>query len=738
MGAAVALVLALTAIAWERCGIAGCPDPNLLRSYQPGGAPIVTDRQGKPFAELRPVERQLVPLDALPRHVAAAFTAIEDKRFYTHGGIDWRRMAGALLANVRARGVAEGGSTITMQLARNIFPDRLPGSQRTLPRKVLELRVAREIEQQFTKREILELYLNHIYFGNGAYGIEAAARQYFGKSAANLQVWEAATLAALVRAPARYDPRRHPARSRQRRNLVLTEMGRQKLLAPALLSAATQRPLTVAGERSAGVRAQTAGYFVAAVRHLVEEELGSRLYTRRLRVVTTLDLAAQAAAERELRRQLESIESGAHGRFRARPYATAAVSGEQGTPYLQGAVIAIEVETGDVLAYVGGRDYRDSPFDRITRARRQVGSVFKPFVYAAALAGGNPPSMLIDDRPVEFPLPGGRVYAPVNYDGGHVGTLTMRQALAESRNVPAVLLGEHAGLGAVAAAARDAGIESEIAETPAMSLGTAALSPLEVVRAYAMFAGLGRTTEPHLVARIEDEAGNVIWEPTRRPRGGIDSRVAFVLTDMLRDAVDTGTGQAIRAAGFAGVAAGKTGTTSDGHDAWFAGYTPDVAAVVWIGFDQPRPIVSNATGGGLAAPVWGRMMRTLYAGRRAPAEWPVPAGVAWRSVDPESGQPLADGCEANVDTPYQDLFIDAWELEEVCPSGRRGWLAALGLPRSWGGDWNADRAARDARREAEDAEEAREDAAKELRKRERAREKEDRKARREREKDRDD
>jgi penicillin-binding protein 1A len=304
----------LLAVAWSRCLFMGCPDVHRLASYQPGGASVLLDRNGKAFADLAPIEGELIRLPTLPKHVPEAFIAVEDQRFRDHDAIDLRRVLGAVWNNVRAGGVQEGSSTLTMQLARNVFPEDLPGQERTLGRKILEVRVAQEIEDAFSKDEILEMYLNHIYFGNGARGIEAAARHYFGRGAKELTLPQAALLAAMPKAPSHYDPRRHPKEARERRDLVLSLMAEQKRITADEAEAARKAPLgAVPKPRAEKPDAPFAAYFVEEVRRELEDRLGDDFYAHKLRVHTTLDGTAQRAAEEELERQLRAIEGGALG-----------------------------------------------------------------------------------------------------------------------------------------------------------------------------------------------------------------------------------------------------------------------------------------------------------------------------------------------------------------------------------------------------------------------------------------
>jgi 1A family penicillin-binding protein len=650
--AAIAL-LGVSALLYANCGTGGCPDVRQLSAYQPGGAPVLLDRHGEKFADLAPYERVVVTLDSLPPYVANAFIAVEDRRFWRHRGVDWPRVIGAALANVRAREVRQGSSTIPMQLARNIFPRELPGTERTLKRKLQEARVAQQIEARFTKSEILEMYMNHIYFGGGAYGIEAAARLYFDKAARDLGLAEAAALAALPKAPTHYDPRHQPERAKQRRDLVLALMAQQGLIDEDAAATARESKLVA---RTDGRRDRSGvplgAYYIDIVRYMLEERFGESLYRSRVRIHTTLDPTAQRAAEKELEAQLKSLE----GRVR------------RGEGELQGAIVVMEAATGDVLALVGGRDPMTSRYNRATNGRRQVGSAFKPFVFAAALAEGVPTSQLVLDAPLRMQLSRNDVWEPSNFDGRYEGEVSLRHALVRSRNVPTIRLASAVGIDDVARTARLAGVAERMDETPSLALGTVAMSPLQLATAYTTFATLGQTSQPRFVLRVEDESGAMLWQPPRRTATrGMDAAVAYIVTDILRDAVEYGTGTGVRAAGFRGPVAGKTGTTNNATDAWFVGYTPDVVGAVWIGYDRPSPLGSAATGGGFAAPVWGRVMRQVYSERPMPNPWLTPPDVLARRIDPYTGLVLQDGCTPHGAGATTEIFVAGHVPAAACP-----------------------------------------------------------------------
>jgi penicillin-binding protein 1A len=660
------LFFSIFLFSWNHCFFGTCPDVKTLTAYQPGGAPVLLDRNGELFADLTPVEHATVPLYSLPSHVAQAFLAVEDQRFLQHNGVDWRRVGGAFMADLRAGSFQQGFSTITMQLARNLFPERIPGQEQSLARKLIEVRVAREIERRFSKQEILELYLNHIYFGNRAHGIEAAARQYFGRPATQLTIPQAALLAGLPKAPSHYDPRRRPREALERRNLVLTLMERQRRIPRREAERAREEPLGLAAPpRQARTEAGLAPWFVEQVRRDLEEHFGADLYTQALRVRTTLDSRAQRTSEEELARQLKQVEGGQLGGFDGPRYDAAANPSPDGTAYLQGAVVVLDPRNGDVLAWVGGRNFAHSQFDRASQARRQAGSAFKPFVYAAALRAGWVLSQPLIDRPLSVRLPTGQVWRPKNFTGNYEGQVTLRDALVRSKNVPTVRLASAVGLGEVAAAAHRAGIDEPLPELPSIALGTVAVSPLELTTAYTPFASLGSGVEPRFILAVEDEDGKVLWKPEARRREILDPRVAFLITDVLGEALERGTGIGALREGLKVPAAGKTGTTNDGADAWFVGYTPEMVGGVWIGFDKPRPILADATGGRLAAPVWGRLMQRVYTGRKPPLPWARPNGVVERAVDPGSGLLLAEGCAAGA--PTRELFLADAQPKAWCP-----------------------------------------------------------------------
>ncbi|HEX8362308.1 MAG TPA: PBP1A family penicillin-binding protein [Longimicrobium sp.] len=645
---------AALAYLWPRCTGEGCPSVATLRTHQPPQASQLFDGGGKLVAYLAPQRRTVVPIERIPAHVSGAFLAVEDKRFYRHGGVDYRRAFGALARDVQTLSYRQGFSTVTMQLARNVFPEYL-SREKTIGRKLWEVVLARRIERAFTKDEILELYLNQIYLGQGQYGVEAAARGYFGKPVAKLTDAEAALLAALPKAPSFYDPRRNPDGALRRRNLVLGLMADAGVISATEAAMARGQPLGLAPPPEA---LGEAPYYVSAVRRELRERFGPRADTDGLRVYTSLDPALQDAAEDELSRQIRGVEKGQFGRFRH-----PACSAAKPARCLQGMFVAMDPRTGDVWALVGGRDYALSQFDRALQAKRQAGSAFKPFVFAAALGDG---------VPVSTPLlgPGAEGVRGAYWPRDHVAdsaTVDMRDALRLSSNRAAVVLGERVGATRVVQTAHGMGISTPIQPLPSTFLGAASVVPLELVAAYAPFANGGAKVRPRLIRRVEDAQGRVLYEGRVSRTTAISPGVAFLTTSMMRGVVDRGTGSGVRQAGLSYdiPAAGKTGTTNDGADVWFVGFTPDVVAGVWLGFDRPQPILANASGGGLAAPVWGRVVSRYYQRHRVPAAWPVPADVMSVPVDRASGKLATAQCPGEtVETEY---FVVGTEPTEHCP-----------------------------------------------------------------------
>ena len=659
-GVALVLVGAGAFLAYART--LPCPSVDALLRYRPPEATRVFALDGSRLADLSSERRVVVAFDDMPRYVRDGFVAVEDRRFYQHGGIDVRGIGRAIVNNVRAMSAAEGFSTITMQIPRNVFPTELPRSSR-YGRKICEVRMAGEIERRMTKQQILELYVNQVYMGEGLYGVEEATRGYFGKPASQATLAESALLVGMVKNPGGYNPRKQPLRAIQRRNTVLEVFAREGLVTTAEAEAAKATPLTLAPPIEA---AGPAPYFVAAVRQELRERFGDDAHNLGLRVYTGLDPALQQATQRALVAQIEKIESGAYGRYtHDTPDAgELAPATGNGSPYLQGMAIVLDSRTGEVRALVGGRDFTHSSYDRALDARRQPGSAFKPILFAAAVNAGLTAGDPIDATPVSIESRTG-VWAPDDLAPDSLTTLSLRDALALSSNNAAVRVGEYVGVDRVIEMARSLGISTEIPPYPSITLGAAEVIPAEFVSAIAALGNGGYRVPPTLIKRVEDAHGNVLWQAKPATERALDENVAFITTSMMEDVIERGTARTVRESGFWLPAAGKTGTTNDAKDVWFVGMKPDLAAGVWLGFDQPKEIAPYAYGGRLAAPVWIEAMNAAYAERPAPEPWTAPPGVVQAPVDVHTGQHATGNC------PSEDVrieyFLDGSQPMEYCP-----------------------------------------------------------------------
>jgi 1A family penicillin-binding protein len=588
-------------------------------------ATLVYDREGKAAFTFFQEQRLDVPLDRVSPLVIDALVAVEDRRFFSHRGLDPVRIVGAAWRNLRAGRILEGGSTITQQLARTA---KLTSS-RTFQRKIREAAIAARLEQRYSKRQILEAYLNAVYFGDGYYGVEAASRGYFKKSAIDLDAHEAALLAALVRSPANDEPCVSPKRALARRNLVLRLMHVQGRLTDADFRTASAQQVPDRSHRSEGgllVAGQSAAglYFQEELRRQLVAHFGNeRVLRGGLRVYSTYDPKLQQLAERAVSVRLAQI---AKINKKARD--------------LQGSLVAMDPQTGNVLALVGGRDFAESPFNRATQARRQAGSAFKPIVFAAALERGFAPGTMLRDLDTPI-LTSGPAWLP---GGEHEQTeYTLRRALKVSSNRAAVQLMQQVGASTTVYYAQRLGIESPLPMVPSLALGTGEVTLLELTTAYTAFANTGVASMPRLFTRVEDADGRTLLFNGERHTRAISEDTAYMMSSMLSDVVTGGTATGARAAGFKLPSAGKTGTSDDYEDAWFVGYTPHLVTGVWFGLDRPAPIMSRGFAGTVAVPAWARFMRDATAGAK-PDWYSMPAGLEKVAICPLSGARATEAC----------------------------------------------------------------------------------------------
>jgi len=573
-----------------------------------------------------------VPIGELPDYVPNAFIAIEDRRFYSHRGIDPLGIARALVADVFRRGAAQGGSTITQQLAKNLFLTQ----ERTVNRKLQEIVLALWLEHKFGKTQILELYLNRVYFGAGAYGIEGAAQRYFGKSARHLTLPEAAMLAGLVQAPSRLAPSHNLEGAQRRAALVIADMTELKMIAPSAAKLALAHPARAIKPPAAGSVNYVADWVMDAVNDLIGK------FDQDITVETTIDPALQNAAEHAL---VDTLNQ----------------RGDK-LNIDEGALVAMTPD-GVVRALVGGRDYGQSQFNRAVDAKRQPGSSFKPFVYLTALEHGLTPETVREDAPIAV-----KGWRPENFERQYLGPVTLRQALADSLNTVSVWLTLEFGPAAVVRTAYRLGIASILEPNASIALGTSEVSPLELVTAYATFANGGLAVSPHVIERIRGADGKTLYDRSQQPLGRIvDARYVGMMNSMLHETLVSGTA---RAANFPGwQAAGKTGTSQDFRDAWFIGYTSHLVAGIWLGNDDNTP-TKHAVGGGVPVEIWSRFMRAAHAGV-APAALPGVGDNGWFSVPAPAPAPVPPA-EVSTQPPNRSNDsggLDFWLLDKLF--GRR-------------------------------------------------------------------
>jgi penicillin-binding protein 1B len=625
-----------------------------IRSMPAGrelGAVLLEPESLGAYYGLHREQRELVRLDEVPRHLIDAVLAVEDQRFETHPGIDLRRIAGAMWANLRAGRVRQGGSTLTQQLVKNFFLT----PERTFRRKLQEAVMALVVEARYSKQEILESYLNEIYLGQrGAtaiHGFGEAAHLYFGKRASDLTVAESGLLAAIIQSPNGISPYRSPERATQRRNLVLDLMHEQGRIDDETHALARVEPLRLA---SVTPDPGDARYFLDLLRRQLKESYDAETLTAEgLHIYSTLDRRLQTLAARALQDGLAAIE-------KRRPE-LAALPPER---RLQGCLVALRPRTGELLALVGGRDYRVSQFDRCTQARRQTGSVFKPFVYIAALEprSGGPLVTLasrLDDRPLQVSTPSGP-WRPHNYDDQFHDDVSVREALERSYNVATARLAQEVGIDRVIDVARRLGIESPLPAVPSLALGTAEVAPIELARAYATIASGGVRPRLQSVEDLVDRTGDVVERRDLRFERVLDPGTAYLATSLLEGVADRGTAAGIRDHGLRGPVGAKTGTTDEERDLWFVGFTPELVAVVWVGFDEPRSVGIPSSVG--AMPIWRSFVEGATGGVVRGA-FPRPPAIERVAIDPATGAVALAGCPESRD----EYFLRGTLPDEFCP-----------------------------------------------------------------------
>ncbi len=618
----------------------GLPDISKLINYEPPAATEVLDHRGETLAYWYKERRFPVPLSQIPPHLIQAFVSAEDARFYEHEGLDFFGILRAALKDLMARRIVQGGSTITQQVARSLLLSR----ERSFIRKLKEAILAWEIDSALTKDEILTIYLNHIYLGAGAYGVEAAARTYFSKHVWELNLPEAALIAGLTPAPSRYNPLRHPELALKRRAYVLRRMAEEGYISWEEAQRAMKSPLRL---RPADFSPRKeALYFLEVLKRRLEKRLGRKLYTGGYTIYTTLDLTWQEEAEKALRAQVEAIARRHH---------------RQDIP--QAAVICLENKTGAVRVLIGGRDFERSQFNRAVQARRQPGSAFKPVVWALALEKdlATVASQVVDEPIV---LPGAKPFTywqPRNFDKTYLGPISLRTALVHSRNTVAVKLAYAEGLSDLITFAKALGIESPLARDYSLALGSSGLSLLELTRAYTIFPNYGLLRRESLVESIFDRHGKPVALGTPPPKQVLSRETAYQLVFLLKEVVRTGTGRCAKALGVP--AGGKTGTTDNYHDAWFIGFTKETTCGVWVGYDSLKSLGYLETGGRAACPLWLKVMESRPAGYSG-EDFEPPAGITL--VEMKDFDPLRG--EEDLWLPFKEKNVPA--LKNQLPQSR--------------------------------------------------------------------
>lgn len=654
------LLTATTSLLLVRKHIAGLPAIATLDRYTPSLTTKLYDVHNVLITELFTERRSFIALNQIPVDLQNAFIAIEDNRFFTHWGLDLRGIMRAAMANLRKRRVSEGGSTITQQLSKVLFLTQ----EKTLQRKLKELLLAIQLERNFSKQEIFQLYLNQIYFGNGAYGVESASRIYFGKHVQDLQLPECALLAGLPRLPQRYSPLHHPDQARARRAVVLARMRGRGFITRDEEARANAFPLNT---QRFPIPTGVAPYFVEYIRLELEPVYGSNaIYRGGLSIYTTLDLHLQQTAEKVLEKNLAAFDA---QRAHTRPPKAMGVQSSTGTVKVQGAFITLDPKTGAIRMMVGGRDFRQSQFNRVTQAQRQPGSTFKPFVWAAALEHGFTPATIVPDAPIAFQYDGrnwqllehlptgeplrsstgmpavGSLWVPVNWDNKFFGPVTLRRALAHSRNLVSIRLVDRVGPATAVEYARRAGIQNALQPVLSIALGTELVTLLEMTSALGTVGNAGVATEPYAVMRVEDKDGKVLEDNTPKEREAISPQTAYLVVNLMKAVVEEGTGRRARALGRP--VAAKTGTTQDWRDLWFIGMTPDLVTGAWMGYDDYSPLGKDYTSAGTVAPWWTEFMTEAV--RDMPArDFPIPDGITFAKIDEETGELASWGCRRIV------------------------------------------------------------------------------------------
>ena len=678
----------LTAAVLMRKILSDIPSIDKLDEYTPSLTTYVYDINNQVIAEFSVEKRAMLPLSKIPVDMQNAVIAMEDRNFFRHWGISPRGIMRAQLRNIVAHRRAAGGSTITQQLSRGIFLK----PEKSYVRKIKEIVLALQIERNFSKPEILALYLNQIFFGHGVYGVQSASKLYFGKDVGEMTLGECALLTGLIPSPGNYSPFISPETARQRRRLVLLRMRDEGFITDKEVEEASAEPIPA--EKST-LFSSHAAYFVEYVRQQLEPRYGvAQLWKGGMKIYTTLDLAMQVPAEEIMERHLAKYDQDAAKNREAEAAREKEEDKEKdeeevskSSVSLQGAFVIMDTRTGAIKALIGGRNYRESKFNRVTQAARQAGSTFKPFVWMAALMNGYTPASIVEDSPMAYyydgkdwrllegatdqyaidlaiqPFVGNKdfkIWVPNNYDGKTQGLITVRRGLEQSRNLSSIYLVTRVGPTLVADVGHRAGIKRNLEAVPSIGLGTSLVSPIEMASAFSTFANGGIHATPFGILKVTDNTGRVLEEAVPEETEAFSPQLSYVLVNMMKGVVQRGTGA--YASKLKRPIAGKTGTSQDSKDMWFIGMTPDLTAAAWMGYDDFMSLpMKDWTGGGTVVPWWTEIMEAVLKDQPV-RDFPVPEGIVFVTVDQESGKLSLPTCKKKV----LESFLKGTEPKEFC------------------------------------------------------------------------